>query len=593
MRSEGMAYRPDIDGLRAIAVLAVVFYHAGWAAFAGGFTGVDIFFAISGYLITRIIADGIASGTFRFQDFYDRRIRRIFPAIFFMLPIVLGAGYLFLAPADYQTLARSAVWTVAFVSNVFFMNNTGYFDASSDTMALLHTWSLAVEEQFYVVWPLVLILLAKFMRPTSRPFLLAIAVLAMLSFVWSAYTTHDEAHAAFYLAWSRAWELLAGGCLALLVLPAWPKWLVEIAALAGLVLIGWGIFALTDAMPYPGVNALYPVAGASLLLFSGPATLVARILSIAPLRAVGKISYSLYLWHWPVFVFYRQYTNGAPIEPVAAIILVTLAVGIAALSWAFIETPFRRSRGKRLDFTFAGVASVAIVLMALMIRAEDGFPARTPPLGEELSSLEAMWHWDCPQKINVPELAPWPLCVVGARWEAAKTRGILWGDSHAEHMAPLLDQAARERGMSLLVWRSCPAFIDNKHAKRPYSDRPNYSEDCGRAHDSTLDWRREASRRHHDCARIPGVLGLPRLVYVDEESERSEKRGLPILENAMQALISEIDPRTHQIILIGQVPAPNSAPLACLLTEHSQLLRRQDPSCLISSDRLGRSAHPE
>jgi peptidoglycan/LPS O-acetylase OafA/YrhL len=300
-----IVYRPEIDGLRAIAVLAVVIYHAAIPGFSGGFVGVDIFFVISGYLITSIIAKDISLKTFTYASFYERRIRRIFPALFAMAFFFTVAAVLFLPPDKLSVYAKSLIAMTLFGSNVLFWKDRGpegYFDTSSQTEPLLHTWTLGVEEQFYLLFPIFMIALSRTSRE-SRIF--SLLVFAAGSFCLSIWATSYKPFAAFYLLPFRGWELLIGSILAVGAIPA-PKCRAtnELLGLCGLFLIAWAIFGYT---PFPGLNALFPCAGTWLIIYScahGP-SLPKSALSVRYMVFVGTLSYSIYLWHWPLLVFGR------------------------------------------------------------------------------------------------------------------------------------------------------------------------------------------------------------------------------------------------------------------------------------------------
>ena len=298
-------YRPDIDGLRAIAVLAVLFYHVRTGAVHGGFVGVDVFFVISGYLITGIIHNDVVAGRFSIRRFYDRRIRRIFPALFAVLFATTVAGAAFLLPSEFATYANSLAATTLFASNIYFAAHAGYFAPGALNTPLLHTWSLAVEEQFYLLFPIALALAYKYFPKRLR---LTVALCCILSFVVSAYGVAIDPQRTFFSSLARAWELLLGSLLALNAFPQVRSAAVkEAAATLGIVAIVACAIFYSDATPFPGISALIPTAGTALIIWSGVNTVtrVTALLSLRPVVFVGLISYSLYLWHWPMIVFTR------------------------------------------------------------------------------------------------------------------------------------------------------------------------------------------------------------------------------------------------------------------------------------------------
>jgi peptidoglycan/LPS O-acetylase OafA/YrhL len=321
-----MKYRQDIDGLRAIAVLSVVLYHAGVSWFPGGFVGVDIFFVISGYLITRILLEEASAGRYSIAKFYARRARRILPVLYFILVVALLLGLLLLLPLEILGLSESVLATTLFSSNILFWKQSGYFDISAELKPLLHIWSLAVEEQFYVLWPLVLILCYR----RGWGIRWVIAVLFGLSLTSSCVFLTEKPNAVFYLLPGRAWELLVGAWLAT-ANGDWLKkqWLKSGLSVMGLGLLAASVLVLNKTLPFPAWNALYPCLGAALLIVAGEGALVNRyLLAWRPLVFVGLISYSLYLWHWPLLSYVRIMNLGQ-LPPVQAGIVVVLSFLLA------------------------------------------------------------------------------------------------------------------------------------------------------------------------------------------------------------------------------------------------------------------------
>ncbi|EZP69679.1 Acyltransferase 3 [Sphingomonas paucimobilis] len=334
-----MQYRKDIDGLRAVAVLPIVMFHAGISRLAGGFVGVDIFFVISGFLITSIVSVEISQGRFSIATFYRRRITRIFPALFAMLLVVLIVGCATMLPLEVAALGRSAGAAAGFVSNIFFWFETDYFDAAAETKPLLHTWSLAVEEQFYILYPLLLILVARLWPDRLR---LALWIVILSSLLAAAVVGFQSPTASFYLLPARAWELAIGGLVAAGGFPKIARAnLRNGASFIGLGLIAAAVVLVRSDMPFPFPWALLPCLGAALLVAYGQDGFVARLLSTAPLRAIGHISYSLYLWHWPIITFYRQDT-GQGLSLAESTGLITVSILCGALSYFLIEQPVQR-----------------------------------------------------------------------------------------------------------------------------------------------------------------------------------------------------------------------------------------------------------
>ncbi len=339
-----MKYRREIDGLRALAVLPVVLYHADFAWFSGGFVGVDVFFVISGYLISLIILSEIKAGQFSLIGFYERRARRILPALFALMMVVTPFAWLVMMPHQFKDYAQSLVATSLFSANVLFWLESGYFELASELKPLLHTWSLAVEEQFYFIYPLVVLLVVKYWR-SALPAVLCIVL--VLSFAAAHHLVSASPNANFYLPFSRAWELALGAMAAYFVLRrGLPNYRCNsLLAIGGVLMIVASISFLDADTPFPGAYAIPAVLGSGLIiLFAQPSNFVGRTLSFGPIVAIGLVSYSFYLWHFPVFAITRLWLNAEPSTPMYAVLIV-LSYALAVLSYRFIETPFRNREG--------------------------------------------------------------------------------------------------------------------------------------------------------------------------------------------------------------------------------------------------------
>jgi peptidoglycan/LPS O-acetylase OafA/YrhL len=380
MAELGMQYRADIDGLRAVAVLPVVSYHAGIGP-AGGFAGVDIFFVISGFLITSIIVHDLEHHKLSLLRFYEKRIRRLFPALFAMILITTFVASFILLPGDLVKYSKSAIAALAFVSNFYFYSDIGYFNESADLKPLLHTWSLGVEEQFYLLAPLALAVFYRFLPRWSWLCLIGLAV--GISFglgIWLG------GHAAgFYLPFARAWELGIGMLLALFAqrITISRIFVADLIGLVSVALIFGTYFTVSDMTAWPGVAALAPVLGATGIIVAGthPNALVARSLSKAPIVFFGKISYSLYLWHWPLIVLVG-YGAFRPFNTFESLLLIVSAILIATLSWRWIEEPIRQRRVLRSPNVMfgSGLASALLLVSGLFLVVDSkGFPDRVDP----------------------------------------------------------------------------------------------------------------------------------------------------------------------------------------------------------------------
>jgi peptidoglycan/LPS O-acetylase OafA/YrhL len=457
-----LAHRADIDGLRALAVVPVLLFHAGFPAFPGGFVGVDVFFVISGYLITSIILDDIERGRFSVLAFYERRIRRIFPALFATLLGSLILGTFVLLPNDLKDLGQSVTAATLFASNILFWRESGYFDAPAEHNALLHTWSLAVEEQFYIVFPLVLL----FFRTRSN-YLLYIAAALLVSFALALWGVRNAPVTTFYLAPARAWELLMGALLATGAIPPPSRQgLRDALSLLGVGLIACSVLAFSPETPFPGAAALPPCLGAGLVIYAGAGgrSLAGRILGAPALAFTGLISYSLYLWHWPLLVLARVYAVRELTVPETIAVLL-LSAAIAALSWRWVESPFRRKPpvlGRQQLFAAAGLVMGVTAALGVGLHLTRGLPQRLPPEAARLAAGASDRNQDRGLCLNEPLqlVQDGRLCRIGAGGEARPTF-ILWGDSHAEMLRTGLGKVATEAGRTgfFAGYPGCPPLL--------------------------------------------------------------------------------------------------------------------------------------
>jgi len=490
-RSE-ISYRKDIDGLRALAILPVVLYHAGIPGFGGGFVGVDVFFVISGYLMAMLISGEIDHGEFSLLRFYERRIRRIFPALFTMLAASFIAAWFLFMPAEFTYFARSLKSAALFTSNIQFNRESGYFDIGAHMKPLLHTWSLAVEEQFYILFPLLLLVLHRVARQKVALVLTCLLVISFAAGTWMLSRSQTEA---FYLLQFRAWELLIGALLAFNVIPRPKKPLIRAGlASVGMLLIVGAISFFSDRTLFPGPAAVLPCAGAALIIHGrdewGPA---GRILRSRLLVSIGLISYSLYLWHWPIIVFGREFT-GRELSLVEACLVLPLSLAIAFLSWRFVERPFRgRASAVPRMHLFVGAASVVIAAVALgkFVKEDEGVPGRLPT---DIQKVYASTY-DESRFSRVPcfvdsdsegppaaDIRAGRLCTVGAQ-DNGNPSFLVWGDSHSGAMAPAIDAAASKAGTQGLFagHASCPPLPGVQLTL------PGYTERCGRFNEAVRD----------------------------------------------------------------------------------------------------------
>lgn len=368
-----MIYRKEIDGLRALAVIPVILFHGGFEWFSGGYIGVDIFFVISGYLITSIILKEKEAGTFSIVNFYERRARRILPALFFVLLACLPFAWFWLLPHELKDFGKSIVAVALFGSNILFWRESDYFASDAELLPLLHTWSLAVEEQFYVIFPLIMIL---FWVLGKRWLITIISLIALFSLGLTEWGWRHFPEANFYLIPTRAWELMVGALTAFyLYRKEQAQGIIShLGSITGFILIIAAIFFLDRSMPFPSLYALAPTVGTALIiLFATPETLVHKLLSLKGFVGVGLISYSAYLWHHPLFAFARIRSIDEPSLWLISLLIIA-ALGLAYLSWRFVEQPFRdRHRFTRKQIFASGlISSLIFVGVGTALLVSDG-----------------------------------------------------------------------------------------------------------------------------------------------------------------------------------------------------------------------------
>lgn len=434
-----IVYRPEVDGLRALAVLPVILFHAGVDGFGGGFVGVDVFFVISGYLITSIIVEDLAQGRFTIVGFYERRARRILPALLLVMAACVPFARLWMLPDELIDFGHSLAAAALFGSNVLFWRETGYFSAAAELQPLLHTWSLAIEEQFYLLYPLVLMLVWRLRR---RRVFAVVAAVTVASLGLAHWTAIQKPAAAFFLLPTRAWELGIGACVALHLrgdrLPRRPRGIDQAQAMLGLVLIAGSIVLFDQRTPNPSLHTLGPTVGTALILLSAwPHTIAGRILSHCTLVFLGRLSYSAYLWHQPLLAFARiESLDKVGTWTIAGLLVATAAM--SWLSWRFIETPCRHGLAVPRRALVAGSLGLAALGTAIALGTDNP----TPSVREFASGECKFYKGDCYERAK------------------ASIRVALWGDSHAGSLATNLGRTLNERGisLSLFVMQSCPSL---------------------------------------------------------------------------------------------------------------------------------------
>lgn len=473
-----LQYRSEIDGLRALAIIPVVFFHGGFSLVSGGFVGVDVFFVISGYLITLLLYQDISSGSFSVKKFYERRIKRLFPALFLVTSVCAVVAWFLYWPFDLEDFYGNLASVYNFSSNIHFYIHSGYFDPSAELNALLHTWSLAVEEQFYFVFPWFLLLVFKLGK---KAIWFGVFSLIIVSFTLAEWRLQTKPMAAFYLLYARGWELMIGSLCALIVsdsqlISRVPKTYRELLAWLGLCLILYSIFFFTAATPAGGRYTLIPTLGAALIiLFARSDGSLAKLLSHRLLVSIGLISYSTYLWHQPLLAFTRYYMiENFDLTIAAALCLASFALGY--ISWRFVEKPFRYgafgwNTSRRIYISFT-ILALAIFMFAVYGEEHKGFPER---LEGELASI-----YQTPtnnEKINTCFLSSiekfkLPDCL---EHKSDRKNALIIGDSHAGSLYPSLREAFENRGwtLSIMAYTRCVPMISDTDLKK-YRSRSTF-----------------------------------------------------------------------------------------------------------------------
>ncbi len=526
-----MKYRAEIDGLRALAVVPVILFHAGFEVFSGGFVGVDVFFVISGYLITTILIEDIENDRFSLLNFYERRARRILPPLFFVMLACLPFAWMWMMPTQMLDYSQSLIAVSLFVSNILFWRETGYFDAASEDKPLLHTWSLAVEEQYYVFFPIFLFLTWRFGK--NRVFWL-IVVMATTSLLLSEWGWRNKATANFYLAPTRAWELFAGSIAAFIVQKNAVR-KSEALSLLGLSAIVFSIFFYDERTPFPSLYALVPVLGVVLIiLFARKETLVARLLSTKIFVGIGLISYSAYLWHQPLFAFARIRL----LEESSALLMAGLSIIsllLAVVSWKFIETPTRRN--KYFTRTAIFVGSFAMILLFVSLGAlghiRKGFETRMPINVVELDRFntqqQRLRDAACNEIFGFKQR---DRCLLG---DKDNIRSVLIGDSHAHMLWHPLNQKLKHLGVGMISFTSadCPPILNVY--------RRDMNTQCALKNQEAFEYIK--NNQHIDFVLLSGrwTLGVERIRFDNQEGgvEHGSDIILDIIRNSVKQVNSE------------------------------------------------------
>lgn len=552
-----MKFRPDIEGLRALAIVPVVVFHAWPSLLTGGYVGVDVFFVISGYLITALLLQRLAAGSYSIASFYAARIRRIFPALFVMLALTVPAAWLLLAPQGLGEFARVFGATGLFVSNLELYRTTGYFEGATELKPLVHTWSLAVEEQYYIVFPLLLMALHRWACGAIG---LVLAGVGLASLVYAQYLIGHDGPLAFYSSLSRTCELMVGSLLAVRAAqrgPPLPAGIRQVLGLAGLVAIVSACLLLKSDSAFPGITALWPCLGAAALIEAGrgEGSFASRLLALSPLRWIGALSFSLYLWHWPTLVFARHLLLGPP-DALQAGVAVVLAVALAWASLRWVETPVRQAVWSHHSLLLGGgVAIAACLAIAGGLFWGARHAAQTPSPANALLASAAD-HSPGRERCHTRErvqISYADRCQFGAA-DAGRQLAV-WGDSHGVEIGhSLAESLAPGRSLAVMTAAACPPALGFAMPGRFYCKKHNDAMLTGLVADAKVD-------RVLIVSRTSSYLG-------DSRTAADYERGLQLAVQALKAA-------GKQVWLLDPVPTYHY-PVPAALAQH--LRRGQDPA---------------
>lgn len=559
-------YRPEIDGLRAIAVIPVILFHAGFSFFSGGYVGVDVFFVISGYLITSIIYSEMIQKDFSISRFYERRARRILPALFVMMFICIPFSWYWMMPHEFKKFCLSIIGVSTFTSNIYFWFDSGYFSSANETKPLLHTWSLAVEEQFYILLPPLLLFCWRIKR-VSLTFV--ISLITLLSFISAQYasTTYPEAN--FYLLPTRAWELGIGVLIALSFRENKPpkinEYIHEIGAFLGVALIIFSIFNYDEATPFPSIYALAPVLGTALIIiFTMKQTLVARLLSLGPLVYIGLISYSAYLWHQPILAFARLRSNG-DVSSEGMWGLMILIFCLAWLSWRFVETPVRRGirSSRRNVFILSAGACMSFAAIGVLGVSQIDLIQKSSTLASiekwksSISPARSKCH---ATKNNL--IPPEQACNLG---NDTKKQIYVWADSHGVELSWELSKVLLKEstGVKQLTASQCIPTTDVKSTRENHCVDYNASvfkyltEKAPRSVVVLIArWSLYFNGSRVDTAEGCKELGAPGQRFSTDWKGRDQEGRMLDLARKLEKTIRGLNEAGHKVILVRSMPEP-------------------------------------
>lgn len=552
-REGRLKYRAEIDGLRAVAVIPVIFFHAGVSLFEGGFVGVDVFFVISGYLITTIILGEIAAGTFSLLSFYERRVRRILPVLFVVVLTCIPFAWVWLTPQDMKSFSSSLVAVATFSSNILFWRESGYFETAAEFKPLLHTWSLAVEEQYYIIFPVFLLGLFRFGKQAVVPTLVAVFVVSLGVAQWGAY---NYPSAAFFLLPTRGWEILLGAFCAFYLEknPTFSSVKKQIGATAGICLILFSIFLFDKSTPTPSLFMLLPTLGTVLIIvFARDGTFVRALLGSKVFVPLGLMSYSAYLWHQPLIAFarHRYFFRDGVLPTEAVVYIVSLCLFLSYLSWLLIEKPFRRIHVFKRKGAFLAIIGVWSVLISFGVLGRDtnGFSNRFENVIGLVDPVSGADH-DCHGNGEKG-------CLLGNKEKPATV--AIFGDSHSGVLHRALNEELNERNLAAFIVSNgwCVPFLGVEQNGNPRNP------ECKNITESTI-------QKIADDKNIRVVVLIAEWAnytkgnrsnrsdlafYADSQSqETSLEENTAVFQRGFEATLSRLLEHEKKIVIVGPTP---------------------------------------
>ncbi len=537
-----MNYRKEIDGLRALAVLPVILFHAGFNIFSGGFVGVDIFFVISGYLITNIILGELEQNKFSIINFYERRARRILPALFFVMFACLPIAWFTLLPNDIESFSKSLIAVSIFSSNILFRHESGYFDIASELKPLLHTWSLAVEEQYYLIFPFLLMF---FWKSGIKKILIILVTIFVISFGLAHWGSNAKPSSAYFLLLARGWELLVGTFAAFFLSrknhPEFKKNLTEIAGWLGFTLILYAVFTHSKNTPYPGIHALVPTMGTLLIiLFANQNTTLGRFLGNKVFVSFGLISYSAYLWHQPLFAFVRHKSLTEPGHIIFSALSILTFI-LAYLTWRYIETPFRIKKylNQSQIFQCALIGSVFFICIGLIGFFTNGVFITSAKRLEALAlnnriSVNYGLNEECEGDYTESSL-----CRTSANPEV-----LVWGDSFAMHLVDGLIASNPNINVIQKTVSNCGPFLEIAPISSGYPR--SWSEKCISINDKVFEYLKNSPNIKYV------VMGSPFEQFIGKDAKILTRQGT--IEDGKSAAFKAMQLTINQIRALKKTP---------------------------------------